>query len=157
MVKFQQKYVKSHRKVPPTPSDLPCDLSWLPAFRWDWRLLLLTFVPAACFPGSCRKAYPKAFWHRGAPCSPRASRKFGLIYQGSQWILSCWIRARSRHSGSGTTSRGGLPCREPAGFSRCGGPRLGDFLAAINLLGEHDFSDEKLRDSLGIRPQKLTP
>jgi hypothetical protein len=27
----------------------------------------------------------------------------------------------------------------------------------INLLGEYDFSDEKLRDSVGIRPQKLTP
>src|SRR6516164_10890759 len=47
------------------------------------RLLLLTFVPEACFPGSCRKAYPKEFWHRGAPCSPRASREFGLTYQGS--------------------------------------------------------------------------
>src|SRR6516225_5652632 len=23
--------LKSHRKVPPTPSHLPCDLSWLPA------------------------------------------------------------------------------------------------------------------------------
>src|SRR5215471_6650798 len=99
------------------------------------RLLLLTFVPAACFSGSCRKAYPKAFWHRGAPCSPRASRKFGLIYQGSQWILSCWIRARSRYSGSDTTLRGGLPCREPAGVSRCGGPRLGDFLAAHQPAG----------------------
>jgi hypothetical protein len=33
--------------------------------------------------------------------------KVGLIYQGSPWILSCWIRARSRHSGSGTTLRGG--------------------------------------------------
>ena len=47
------------------------------------RLFLLTFVPAACFPGSWRKAYPKAFWHRGAPCSLRASREFGLTYQGS--------------------------------------------------------------------------
>jgi len=27
----------------------------------------------------------------------------------------------------------------------------------INLLGEYDFSDEKLRDSFGIRPPKLTP
>ena len=26
----------------------------------------------------------------------------------------------------------------------------------INLLGEYDFSDEKLRDSVGIRPPKLT-
>src|SRR5262249_35787996 len=43
---------------------------------------------------------------------------------------SCWIRARSPHSGSGTTLGGGLSCREPAGVSRCGGPRLGDFLAA---------------------------
>ena len=25
----------------------------------------------------------------------------------------------------------------------------------INLLGESDFSDEKLRDSVGIKPQKL--
>src|ERR1700732_4842855 len=108
---------------------------------------MLTFVPAACFPGSCRKAYPKAFWHRGAPCSPRASRKFGLIYQGSQWILSCWIRARSRHSGSGTTLRGGLPCREPAGVSRMRWPSVIPW-QHINLLGEYDFSDEKLRDSV---------
>ena len=105
MVKFQQRYVKSHRR---SSNAKPFALRFKLAssLRWDWRLLLLTFVPAACFPGSCRKAYPKAFWHRGAPCSPRASRKFGLIYQGSQWILSCWIRARSRHSGSGTTLRG---------------------------------------------------
>jgi hypothetical protein len=27
----------------------------------------------------------------------------------------------------------------------------------INLLGEYDFSDEKLRDSVGIRSSKLTP
>jgi hypothetical protein len=27
----------------------------------------------------------------------------------------------------------------------------------INLLGEYDFSDEKLRDSVGIRPTKLAP
>jgi hypothetical protein len=27
----------------------------------------------------------------------------------------------------------------------------------INLLGEYDFSEEKLRDSVGIRPPKLTP
>jgi hypothetical protein len=27
----------------------------------------------------------------------------------------------------------------------------------INLLGEYDFSDEKLRDSVEIRPSKLTP
>jgi hypothetical protein len=27
----------------------------------------------------------------------------------------------------------------------------------INLLGEYDFSDEKLRDGVGIRPPKLTP
>jgi hypothetical protein len=25
----------------------------------------------------------------------------------------------------------------------------------LNLLGEYDFSDEKLRDSIGIRPPKL--
>jgi hypothetical protein len=25
----------------------------------------------------------------------------------------------------------------------------------INLLGEYDFSDEKLQDSVGIKPQKL--
>jgi hypothetical protein len=25
----------------------------------------------------------------------------------------------------------------------------------LNLLGEYDFSDEKLRDSIGIRPLKL--
>jgi DNA invertase Pin-like site-specific DNA recombinase len=33
LVKFQQRYVKSHRKVPPTPSHLPCDLSWLSSLR----------------------------------------------------------------------------------------------------------------------------
>jgi Tn3 transposase DDE domain len=27
----------------------------------------------------------------------------------------------------------------------------------INLLGEYDFSDDKLRDSIGIRLPKLTP
>jgi hypothetical protein len=27
----------------------------------------------------------------------------------------------------------------------------------INLLGEYDFSDKKLRDSVGIRSPKLTP
>jgi hypothetical protein len=27
VVKFQQRYVKSHREAPPTPSYLPCDLS----------------------------------------------------------------------------------------------------------------------------------
>jgi hypothetical protein len=27
----------------------------------------------------------------------------------------------------------------------------------INLLGEYEFSDDKLRDSVGIRPPKLTP
>ena len=27
----------------------------------------------------------------------------------------------------------------------------------INLLGEYDFSDEKLRDSVGIPPQKIVP
>ena len=27
----------------------------------------------------------------------------------------------------------------------------------INLLGEYDFSDEKLRVRIGIRPPKLTP
>jgi hypothetical protein len=27
----------------------------------------------------------------------------------------------------------------------------------INLLGEYDFSDEKLRDSIGIRPPRLPP
>ena len=27
----------------------------------------------------------------------------------------------------------------------------------INLLGEYDFSNEKLRNSVGIRPPKLTP
>jgi hypothetical protein len=27
----------------------------------------------------------------------------------------------------------------------------------INLLGEYDFSDDKLRDSAGIKPPKLTP
>jgi hypothetical protein len=27
----------------------------------------------------------------------------------------------------------------------------------INLLGEYDFSDEKLQDNVGIRPPKLIP
>jgi hypothetical protein len=29
-------------------------------------------------------------------------------------------------------------------------------LPPINLLGEYDFSDEKLQDNVGIRPPKLT-
>ena len=27
----------------------------------------------------------------------------------------------------------------------------------INMLGEYDFSEEKLQDTVGIRPPKLTP
>ena len=109
------------------------------------------------FSGSCRKAYPKAFWHRGAPCSPRASRKFGLIYQGSQWIFTRWIRARSRHSGSGTTLRGGSHAASRQVFLDAVAHGSVISWQHINLLGEYDFWDEKLRDSIGIRPPKLTP
>jgi hypothetical protein len=28
--------------------------------------------------------------------------------------------------------------------------------AHLNLLGEYDFSEDKLQDSVGIKPQKLT-
>ena len=52
-VKFKQRYVKSHRKVPPTPSHLPCDFKLASSLQSHRRLFLLTFVPAACFPGSC--------------------------------------------------------------------------------------------------------
>ena len=48
-------------------------------------------------------------------------------------------------------------CREPAGV--LDGVAHGSVISwqHINLLGEYDFSDEKLRDSVGIRPPKLTP
>ena len=85
------------------------------------------------------KSYPKAFWHRGARCSPRASRKFGLTYQGSYWILLCWNRA-SRQVFLAAAAHGSVISWQH-----------------INLLGEYDFSDEKLQDTVGIRPPKLTP
>src|ERR1700737_1847277 len=40
-------------------------------------------------------------------------------------------------------------CCDPAGVSRCCGTRLGDSWQHINLLGEYDFSDEKLQDNVG--------
>ena len=46
---------------------------------------------------------------------------------------------------------------EPPGVSRCGAHGSVISWQHINLLGEYDFSDEKLRDSVGIRPPKLTP
>ena len=62
----QQRYVKSHRKVPPSPSQFGLRFKLASGLQSHRRLFLLTFVPAACFPGSWRKAYPKAFWHCGA-------------------------------------------------------------------------------------------
>jgi hypothetical protein len=35
-------------------------------------------------------------------------------------------------------------------------PWLGGCLGHLNLLGEYDFSDDKLQDSVGIKPPKLT-
>ena len=43
---------------------------------------------------------------------------------------------------------------QPGGVSRCGGPWLVAW-RHVNLLGEYDFSEEKLRDSVGIRLPKL--
>ena len=40
-------------------------------------------------------------------------------------------------------------------FSRCWAHSLAVAWQHLNLLGEYDFSDEKLRDSIGIRPPKL--
>ena len=33
---------------------------------------------------------------------------------------------------------------------------LGGRMGALNLLGEYDFSEDKLQDSVGIKPPKLT-
>jgi hypothetical protein len=56
------------------------------------------------------------------------------------------------------------PCEEAshaasrkAGVSRCGAHGSVISWQHINLPGEYDFSDEKLRDSVGIRTPKLTP
>jgi hypothetical protein len=45
--------------------------------------------------------------------------------------------------------------RQPGGVSRRGGHGSAVAWQHLNLLGEYDFSDEKLRDSIGIRPPKL--
>jgi len=45
--------------------------------------------------------------------------------------------------------------RQPGGVSRRGGHGSAVTWQHLNLLGEYDFSDEKLRDSIGIRPPKL--
>jgi hypothetical protein len=65
------------------------------------------------------------------------------------------ILARSRHFR--TTLQGGLPCREPADVLDAVAHGSVISWQHINLLGEYGFSDEKLRDSVGIRPPKLTP
>src|SRR5215471_6910176 len=49
MIKFQQRYVKSHRKVAPTPSHLPCDLSWLPA-SGGCRTIAAQFIGSSSYP-----------------------------------------------------------------------------------------------------------
>ena len=111
------------------------------------------------FPRVLPKSLPqtKAFWHRGAPCSPRASRKFGLIHQGL---------SRSFRAGFTLVGAIPVPARPCEEASHAASRQV--FLDAvahgsviswqhINLLGEYDFSDEKLRDSVGIRPPKLTP
>jgi hypothetical protein len=36
------------------------------------------------------------------------------------------------------------------------GPWGGGGLGHLNLLGEYDFSEDKLQDSVGIKPPKLT-
>ena len=41
------------------------------------------------------------------------------------------------------------------GVSRRGGHGSAVAWQHLNLLGEYDFSDEKLRDSIGIRPPKI--
>ena len=55
----QQRYVKSHRKVPPTPSHLPCDLSWLPASSPTGGSSCRRLFRQHVFPGPGEKPTPK--------------------------------------------------------------------------------------------------
>jgi hypothetical protein len=72
-------------------------------------------------------------------------------------VLSCWIRACSR-----AIPVPARPCEASHAASRqvfLDAVAPGSVISwqHINLLAEYDFSDEKLRDSVGIRPPKLTP
>src|SRR5260370_31823425 len=70
-VKFQQRYVKSHRKVPPTPSHLPCDLSWLPASGGSGGSYCCRLFRQHVFPGPAEKPTPK----RSGTVARRAHRR----------------------------------------------------------------------------------
>jgi hypothetical protein len=59
--------------------------------------------------------------------------------------LSLFVAEAGRH-------RGRRQSRNIPGGS---GQRLGGLLQHINLLGEYDFSDDKLQDTVGIKPPKL--
>src|SRR4029077_16178158 len=115
MVKFQQRYVKSHRKVPPTPSHLPCDLSWLPASTPE-------ALPADVCSGSMffqvlLKSLPQSVL---APWCAVLTAGFPKVWANiPRLLVDPFV----------------LESREPPGVCRCGGTRLGDFLAAHQLAG----------------------
>jgi hypothetical protein len=58
--------------------------------------------------------------------------------------LSLFVAEAGKHRGRRSSSI-------PGGS----GQRLGDLLQHINLFGEYDFSDDKLQDTVGIKPKKL--
>ena len=124
-VKFQQRYVKSHRKVPPTPSHLPCDLSWFPSSSPTGGSSCRRLFRQHVFP-VLPKSYAKAFWHRAAPCSPRASRKFGLTYRGFSGSF-CFCAGFALVRAIPVPAR---PCEEAS-------------QQRINLLGGYDFLGPK--------------
>ena len=45
---------------------------------------------------------------------------------------------------------------QTGGIAAGDGPWVGGRLGHLNLLGEYDFSEDKLQDSVGIKPPKLT-
>jgi len=45
---------------------------------------------------------------------------------------------------------------QTGGIAADDGPWVGGRLGHLNLLGEYDFSEDKLQDSVGIKPPKLT-
>jgi hypothetical protein len=89
----------------------------------------------------------------GVKSLPRSSSRPSLRMCGPFW------RACSRKNHSKARPSPAKPVlqgyRQPGGVSRRGGHGSAVAWQHLNLLGEYDFSDEKLRDSIGIRPQKL--
>jgi hypothetical protein len=96
-------------------------------------------VPSASF---------RMVWRRAA----FRRRSIGSL---SDWMntprhtATCKRRRGSVRSGF---SLGGLKSNVNSG----GAARFGGRLGHLNLLGEYDFSEDKLQDSVGIKPPKLT-